>query len=178
MHKNVKDIAGQQFGKLTVIERDSSAYQGVATWFCHCDCGGKLSVSGASLRKGNTKSCGCLSLEKTTKRFTKHGKAKSPEHNAWRHMRSRCYNPNGRNYKNWGGRGITVCERWLESFENFYADMGDRPTPKHSLDRINVNGNYEPSNCRWATTKEQRINQRPHEKRGKNDNISSDARQQ
>jgi hypothetical protein len=91
---------------------------------------------------------------------TIHGKWKSPEWNSWNHMKQRCLNPNHVKYPEYGGRGITVCERWLK-FENFYFDMGDKPSSIHTLDRIEVNGNYEPSNCKWSTPKEQSNNRRP-----------------
>lgn len=89
-----------------------------------------------------------------------HGMSNTPEYKAWFEMKRRCYNKNRKGYKNYGGRGIKVCDRWLESFENFYEDMGDRPSPNHSLDRIDVNGNYEPSNCKWSDRTEQNYNQR------------------
>lgn len=92
----------------------------------------------------------------------KHGMHNTPEYKAWRGMRTRCYNPNDAHYKNYGGRGIEVCEKWRIDFTTFYADMGPRPSEIHSLDRIDVNGNYEPSNCRWATRSEQQKNKRPH----------------
>jgi len=154
------DLTGQRFDRLTVVCRDGLDRGGHYTWICRCDCGVELSVSSNSLRMGHTKSCGCYGAEARLKSNTRHGKTGTPEHNAWAEMIRRCFDPRRKCYEYYGGRGITVCNRWIENFENFYADMGPKPTPKHSIDRIDVNGNYEPSNCRWATPQEQSTNQR------------------
>jgi|SRR6478752_562102 len=159
---NRLDIVGQTFERLSVI-----AFAGVkgekTMWLCRCKCGKEIRVAGVSLRAGKTKSCGCYKVDGIRERSLKHGHQtqdnNSAEYRIWRHMKSRCYNPNVERYPNYGGRGVIVCERWLNSFENFYADMGPRPTASHSIDRFpDVNGNYEPSNCRWATTTEQSRN--------------------
>lgn len=159
MQKNLIDLTGLKFGKLTVI-----GYAGVikerSHWFCICDCGNQRSVSGKNLKSNNSKSCGCSQRESTSKRSRKHCLTNSDEYIAWANMIQRCTNKNNNHYKNYGGRGIMICKKWKESFENFYADMGEKPSKGHSIDRINVNGNYEPSNCRWATRKEQNRNQR------------------
>jgi len=154
------DLIGQRFERL-LVERFVSLEKQGARWECKCDCGKTTNVIGKHLRGGKVKSCGCFKDENTRLRSLKHGCAnKTAEYRAWRHMKSRCYNPNVYNYPNYGGRGIIVCERWLNSFDIFLADMGERPSAKHSIDRINSNGNYEPLNCKWSTTHEQSRNLR------------------
>jgi hypothetical protein len=133
---------------------------GRTMWLCMCYCGKQTTVRQDKLKR--TKSCGCLRLEKfmiLAHRKT-HGMTKTSEFNAWHSMKERCLLPSNRGYKNYGGRGIKVCDRWLNSFENFIADMGVKPSTELTLERIDVNGDYEPSNCRWDTWHEQRINQR------------------
>jgi hypothetical protein len=145
------DLIGKRFGRLLVI-----AYAGGRKWSCVCDCDARSIIDARSLRRGDTKSCGCLRRD----RLTKHGMCGTPEYQSWRGMRKRCFDPGQVYYKDYGGRGITICEEWL-SFEGFFADMGERPTGC-SLDRIDPNGNYEPSNCRWATDYQQATeNRRP-----------------
>lgn len=145
------DMTGHIYGDLTVID-----YYGKkkmrSYWACKCSCGNYKVIGRTALVDGLTTSCGCAQK----KAVTKHGMIKSPEYKAWRGMQDRCNSDN----PNYGGRGIKVCERWLESFENFYADMGDRPSPKHSIDRKDVNGDYTPENCRWADRKTQDRNKR------------------
>lgn len=162
------DLTGRRFGRLIVAERMSRINRGTR-WDCLCDCGKHITVYAHNLASGCTSSCGCLQREARAARAT-HGQYRnnsvSPEIKAWEKMRERCLNPKDISYKNYGGRGITVCKRWL-SFDNFLSDMGKRPSPKHSLDRINNDGIYEPSNCRWATRTEQNRNRRkPTRKHG------------
>lgn len=154
------ELAGKRFGRLMVERRDGSKSTRAA-WRCQCDCGQHVTVSSYDLRSAQVASCGCWRRERATALNFDHGEASSetPEYRAWGSMLSRCTNPNDARYKNYGARGIKVCEPW-QSYSVFLADMGRRPTPKHSLDRIDNDGNYEPSNCRWATAKQQMNNRR------------------
>lgn len=158
--KPADDMVGNKFGRWTVIKRNGRVGS-LAMWLCRCECGKESTVPGARLRGGKSKSCGCLrSVTATT-----HGKTKSLEYSSWYHMKGRCYDPRDKRYKDYGGRGIMVCDRWLHNFENFLADMGNRPGPEYSIDRIDVNKNYEPSNCKWSTIAEQRNNRRDSKQR-------------
>lgn len=154
-------MTGKKCGRLTVISRDSQN-KNEAMWICHCECGTVHVCTGASLRGGSTTSCGCRNREMTAERNRRsaaHGKTYSRTWNSWCAMLTRCSNPNSIDYKNYGGRGISVCERWKD-FTSFLADMGERP-PGTSLDRYpDKNGNYELGNCRWATTIQQGRNRR------------------
>jgi hypothetical protein len=153
------DLAGRVFERLTVLGKGEKAKQGQTRWVCQCSCGNTTLVRGRDLKNGHTKSCGCYGLSKTNQTCTTHGKSKSSEYRIWSLMKYRCYDVRCKQYSYYGGKGISVCDRWRESFENFYADMGDRPSELYSLDRYpNKNGNYEPGNCRWATKQEQANN--------------------
>lgn len=159
----IKDLIGLKFGRLKVLEfsgRQRTQSNIRIVWKCQCDCGNITITCGIDLTRGMSKSCGCLKIDKLIERSVTHGfqrgDQKNAEYRTWRHIKSRCYNPNVERYPNYGGRGIKMCERWKHSFENFYADMGPRPSVKHSIDRFpDVNGDYEPGNCRWATIEEQ-----------------------
>ena len=155
----LKDITGQVFSYLTVIKRFGSNKGGNATWLCACKCGIEVVVLGNELRNGHTKSCGCYGAEARKISLTTHGKTKTKEYGVWRGMRERCNNRKHVYWKNYGGRGIKVCERWRNSFSNFLDDMGNVP-PGKTLDRIDNDGDYEPNNCKWSTREEQEANKR------------------
>jgi len=155
--KPEKNIVGRRFGKLQIVNFSHIGKHYVKFWDCICDCGASKKISGDNLIKGRTKSCGCLNRE--LKPTFKHGHhprtGASPEYAVWRSMKRRVLNPKCEHFDRYGGRGIKCCDRWLNSFEDFFADMGKRPSLLHSIDRINNDGDYEPNNCRWATKKQQ-----------------------
>jgi hypothetical protein len=154
--KKLIDLTGKQFGRLVV-----TAYAERKRWSCICDCSARVVVHGRHLRGGATKSCGCLTREANTK----HGMCGSREYHSWKSMKQRCLNPRHPRYKDYGGRGIGFCEEW-SSFVPFFAAMGECP-PGRSLDRIDNDGDYTPSNCRWATPFEQVHNRRPSKRKGR-----------
>lgn len=144
-------MMGRRFGKLIVLSEAAPSLHGKSRWLCQCDCGKTRAIGQAELRNGDAKSCGC-----SKRRWD--GRSCVIEYQSWCDMLKRCYRPTSQRYPHYGGRGIAVCDRWRLSFENFLADMGRKPTSSHTLDRINVHGNYEPGNCRWATRSEQMRN--------------------
>lgn len=150
----VIDLTHQKFGRLQPIRQFSENKR--SFWLCFCDCGQTTKARAESLKSGNTTSCGCYQAEI---RIT-HGRTHTPEYRSWDHMIQRCHNPMNGAFKDYGQRGIVVCDDWRNSFEAFLSDMGPRPTSKHSIDRKDCNGNYELSNCRWATRDTQANNTR------------------
>jgi hypothetical protein len=175
MARAIRDITGQTFGWLTAVQIVGTDKHNGRIWQCKCMCGGDVEVALGRLHSGNTRSCGkCKrygllpdpTTVKTQKyvrrkpRNSRHGMSTSLEYHSWSCMLSRCSNPLNPGWKDYGGRGITVCDEWQKDFVAFYNHVGPRPTPDHSIDRINNDGNYEPGNVRWATDDEQRANRR------------------
>jgi hypothetical protein len=165
-----EELTGIKFGRLTAISRAENGPAGQTRWLCRCECGALRTVVAGKLKAGLSKSCGCYKRDLSRKRGValgklsyKHGNARfngkrSKEYATWIAMRSRCYNPNNTRFADYGGRGVTVCDRWNQSFSNFLADMGTKPTADHSIDRIDNLGHYGPDNCKWSTRSEQQRN--------------------
>ncbi len=164
------DLEGREFGRLKVIGYAGRIHKfRIRYWFCECRCGNKCAVCTGNLKRGIAKSCGCLHKEMMRRKMFKHGcsingnksKRETAEYRAWQCIINRCCNPNGQDFALYGGRGIIICDRWRHDFKAFLADVGKRPSPKHSIDRFpNQDGNYEPGNVRWASQKEQCRNKR------------------
>lgn len=151
-------LVGRMFGRLVVNKQVASTSRGRSQWSCKCWCGSTTIVTGTGLLSGKTRSCGCLRSDANAALRMTHGCAGTREYTVWAGMIQRCEDPAHNRYHRYGGRGIKVCARWRGSFENFSADMGPRPSPRHSIDRKNGDLDYSPDNCRWATPKEQALN--------------------
>ena len=157
---NFKDISGQKFGRLTALYKLHNA-KGRTKWLCVCECGNLTYVDVYSLQSGNTKSCGCLHKELASKQLTTHGKSHSRLYTIYNLMKRRCYNVKDKRYKDYGARGIAVCDEWKDNFQAFYDwSMENGYNDNLTIDRVNNNGNYEPNNCRWTTRKQQARNTR------------------
>lgn len=163
----LKDLTGKKINRLTVIKRVDNSRWNETRWLCKCDCGKEVIATYGKIAYGHTKSCGCLAKDIFVKNVTKHKLRNTRLYNIWANMKQRCNNPNQKAYKYYGARGIKVCDEWLNSFENFYHWAIKNGYEKHlqkfgnkntTIDRIDVNGNYEPSNCKWSTQKEQSLN--------------------
>lgn len=154
----IVDMRGLKFGRLEVIEEVGRDNAGNKTWLCRCECGNEKVITGGNIRAGHSLSCGCFRLEQLRKKVTRHGMRHTRVYNVWLCLIQRCTNPLNPAYGNYGGRGIQVCDKWRD-FPSFYADMGDVPEGMQ-IDRIDVNGNYEPGNCRWLNKKGQSRNKR------------------
>lgn len=155
-----KDITGKKFGRLTVIRFTGKTKWEKRIWLCECECGNKIETYSHTLATGNTKSCGCLKRDTAGSQKRTHGLSRSKEYKSWSCIIQRCENPKNPDYHLYGGRGITICKRWRESFVRFLEDMGKCPKGNGSIDRIDGNKGYCPSNCQWATQKEQANNKR------------------
>lgn len=171
----VKNMVGQRFGRLIVIERCGSTPTGIATWKCKCDCGSICVIEGAKMRTGNTKSCGCLNRDSSRDRRTTHGKSQTRLYAIWEAMKQRCFDMSNKNYSRYGGRGITVCEEWRNDFQAFYdwamASGYDQGAKRNecTIDRIDNDKGYSPDNCRWVDMITQRNNRFDSRKVTKNE---------
>lgn len=166
----IKDLSGKRFGRLVAILPTEERINRNIVWLCECDCGKQLGIKSCHLINGRTQSCGCLRNDSAKTTHTNHGKAHSKINHVWASMKQRCLNPNNKGFPNYGGRGITVCQEWQDSFQAFYDYVSRLPhfgEDGYSLDRINNDGNYEPGNVKWSTRAEQNRNRRCFRKKVK-----------
>lgn len=177
---NANDLTDLKVGKLKVIKRADNDSKGRVMWLCRCECGNYKSINAYSLSKGITQSCGCLQRKQTSKANKTHGMANTRIYNIWCKMKERCYKRNSIEYHLYGGRGISICNEWKNDFKSFYEwAVKNGYSDSLSIDRIDVNGNYEPTNCRWATSYEQNSNKRNNvviEKNGERHTLSEWSR--
>jgi hypothetical protein len=154
------DLTGRTFGRWSVVKMSHKDKKSALFWACTCECGTQRAVAAGDLKRGRSLSCGCLTIEKSIARSTKHNMHRHPAYRSWLHMKNRCSNERNDGYYLYGGRGIKVCDKWDSSFEGFWEDMGPTWQKGHSIERKEVNGNYEATNCIWASSKVQANNRR------------------
>lgn len=177
--KPFKDFTNTRLGRLLIVSEAEPDKWKNMQWFCRCDCGKYIVVAGSSIRRGATKSCGCWNKESSTTRATKHGLHSHALYGTWKNMVQRCYNPANSHFDSYGGRGIVMCDRWRESFANFLEDMGEKPSPAHSIERRNNNEGYCKENCSWELIEVQannKSNNRVFEFNGKRQTLAQWAR--